>query len=82
MEITSELHDLATLPLGRDPGTHFVGWVGPIAGLGTLEVTKISCPYQESDHASQIFQPIASHYINQVIPGRATTGVHIECMSL
>ena len=43
MKVISEHHDLAILPLGRDPGTHFVGWVGPRASLGTLEKSKISC---------------------------------------
>jgi hypothetical protein len=32
------------------PGTHCIGgWVGPTAGLDTVEKRKISCPYRESD---------------------------------
>jgi len=42
MEVTGDLYDLVALPLGRNPITHFVGWVGPRAGLGTLEKSKIS----------------------------------------
>lgn len=42
MDVTSNLHDLVILPLGRKPGTHFVGWVSPRAGLGTSEKSKIS----------------------------------------
>ena len=38
MTISSHLHAPASLPPGKNPGTHRVGgWVGPTAGLDVLE---------------------------------------------
>jgi hypothetical protein len=45
MEVSSQLHTLAALPVGKNPGTHWVGgWVCPGAGLDILEKSKISFP--------------------------------------
>jgi hypothetical protein len=42
MEVSGQLHDSATVPLGKDPGTHWIGsWVGPRAGLDVTEKRKI-----------------------------------------
>jgi hypothetical protein len=43
--ISGQLH-----PLGRTPGTHWVGGLlGPKAGLDAVEETRICCPYLYSN---------------------------------
>ena len=46
MELRGQLHVPNTLPLKKGfPGTHLIeGWVGPTAGMGTLDNRKTSCP--------------------------------------
>ena len=47
MEVSDQLHALATFPTGNSPSTHWIGgYVGPWAGLGVFEMRKISCPCQ------------------------------------
>jgi hypothetical protein len=42
MEMSGQLHDSATLPLGKEPGTYWRGgWEGPRAGLDVVERRKI-----------------------------------------
>jgi hypothetical protein len=51
MEASGQLHASAALPSGeRYPGTHWTGgWVGPTAGLDTVEWREISYPCRESN---------------------------------
>jgi len=38
MEVSGQLHALATLSRGKDPGIHWIGgWVDPRAGLDVAE---------------------------------------------
>jgi len=47
MEVSDQLHGLATLPTGNSPSTHWTGGcVGRRAGLGVCEMRKISRPCQ------------------------------------
>jgi hypothetical protein len=64
MEVSSQLHAPATLPLKeRDPGTHWIGgWVGPRAVLDVVVKRKIPSPYQESNPITPIVQPITQCY--------------------
>lgn len=42
---------------GEETLTHETGgWVGPSAGLDTLEKRQICCPYRESSHDSLVVQ--------------------------
>jgi hypothetical protein len=46
MEVCGQLHNPTVLPLGRNPGTHWiVDWVGLRAGIDVLEKRKISYPH-------------------------------------
>jgi hypothetical protein len=50
MEVSSELHALAALPPGKNHGTHRIGgWIGPRAGLDTLE-KRMSYSCQNLNH--------------------------------
>jgi hypothetical protein len=41
MEVSHQLHALATLHLEKDPGTHWIeGWVGPRTGVDTVVKKK------------------------------------------
>jgi hypothetical protein len=43
-----QLHALAALLLGEDPGTHYIGrWVAPRTSLDFVEKRKISIPGRE-----------------------------------
>jgi hypothetical protein len=45
MEVSAELHIPPVLPLGKNPGTHWIGgWVWHRASLEGLEKRKVSCP--------------------------------------
>jgi len=58
MGMGGQHHALATLPLGRRPGTHFTeGWAAPIADLDSYG--KILPP---AGFISWTVQPIVSHY--------------------
>jgi len=52
LEMSGQLHALATLPLGSNPDTHCRGCVGPKAELDILEKRKISCPCHGLNHGS------------------------------
>jgi hypothetical protein len=44
MEVSGQLHTLATLILGKGPGSHWIeGWVGFRAGVGA--VAKMKDPF-------------------------------------
>jgi hypothetical protein len=48
-----QLHDPASLTLGTEPGTHWIGgWMGSRAGLNPMEARKITCSYRE------VIQPV------------------------
>jgi hypothetical protein len=65
--LTSELNGsgwLASLPgrfipRKRAPGTHWIGWVGPIAVLDAVVKRKIPSPGLESNPRTLIVQPVA-----------------------
>jgi hypothetical protein len=61
MEMSSQLHAPAGLPLGETAaGTRYVGgWVGPRAGLEIMDERKNSCPYPESCPNFSVAQPFA-----------------------
>jgi hypothetical protein len=41
MEMSGQLHGPAALPLGKDPGAHYIGkWAGPGASLDAMEKRK------------------------------------------
>jgi hypothetical protein len=45
MGVRGQLHAPATLPLGRELGTHLIGgWMGRTASLNVLENRNIFCP--------------------------------------
>jgi hypothetical protein len=50
MEGSVQFQAPVTLPIEKEPGTHWIGnWIGPISGLDVLKKRKISCPYRESN---------------------------------
>jgi hypothetical protein len=51
MEVSGQLHVLATLPRGdRTPGTHWIGgWVGPRASLDAVAKRKIPSLHWKSN---------------------------------
>jgi hypothetical protein len=51
-------------PRGKSPGTHWIGWVGPTAGMDTMVKRKIPSPCRESNYDHPIVQPVAYRYIN------------------
>jgi len=57
MQVNGELHAPATVPRGKNPGTHWVGgWVGLMAGLDTvfkLISNSVSISYEQS-HGRQL----------------------------
>jgi hypothetical protein len=62
MEVSGQLHALATLPRKKAPGTHWIGgWVGPRAVLDAV-VRKSPSPSQESNPRTPIVQPVAQRY--------------------
>jgi len=45
MDVSSQIHDPAALPAGKNPGTYCMRvWMDPRASLGFLENRKFSCP--------------------------------------
>jgi hypothetical protein len=40
LEVSGELHATATLPQGKSPRTHWLGWVDSRAGLDSVEKRK------------------------------------------
>jgi hypothetical protein len=59
MEVSGQLHALAALPPGKDPGTHWIGgWVGPRAVLDPVVKRKIPNPSRESNPRTPIVQPV------------------------
>jgi hypothetical protein len=60
MEVSSQLHTLATLPTTETTsGTHRIGgWVGPKASLDSVEYRKISCPRQELYPRCPVYSPL------------------------
>jgi hypothetical protein len=55
-------------PRKRTPGTLWLGWVGPRAGLNTVSKRKIPSPRLESNPDHPIVQPVASCCTNWAIP--------------
>jgi hypothetical protein len=49
-------------PRERAPGTHYIAWVGPRAGLDAVVKRKISSPRRESNPRTPIAQPVAQSY--------------------
>jgi hypothetical protein len=48
MEVNGYLHFLATLPTGKNQGTHGIGgWVGLRAHLDNMGKIKLSCLYSD-----------------------------------
>jgi hypothetical protein len=58
MEVHAQLHALVASPCEKVRSTyHTGGWVSTKANLDILDKRKITCPYQESNPDSFIFQP-------------------------
>jgi hypothetical protein len=50
-----KLHAPATLPPGKEHGTHQIGgWIDSRTSLDLFEEEKISCPFQESNTNRQV----------------------------
>jgi hypothetical protein len=59
MEVNGQLHAVAALSLGREPGIHLIGgYVGPGADL---EKVNIPCLGGESNYGTWVFQHLAYH---------------------
>jgi hypothetical protein len=67
--VSSQLHALAALPLGKTTGTHRIGgWVRSRAGLGEVEKREfLTLPGLEL-RPSRVDQPLPSRYANYAIP--------------
>jgi hypothetical protein len=58
MRVGCQLHAPAALPLGKRPGTHFIGgWVGPRAGLDGCGKSRPPPGFDP-----RTVQPVASRY--------------------
>jgi hypothetical protein len=66
LEVSGQLQAPAALPRGKAPGTPWIGWVDPRAGLDDLEKRKI-WPYRDSNSNPSVVQPIASRYTDYAI---------------
>jgi hypothetical protein len=67
-EVSCQLHALAVLPPGKDPGTHWIGgWVDPRAGLDNVRRENF-CPHRDSNSDASVVQPVASPYTERAIP--------------
>jgi hypothetical protein len=61
-------------PGERAPGTHWIGgWVGPRAGLDDVEKIFDRTGTRNSDPS--VVQPVASRYIDYVIPAADDSGI-------
>jgi len=59
--MSGQLHVLATLPSGQNPGNNLTsGWVDHTFDLDVLENTRISCPCRDSNPGPS--NPYATHY--------------------
>jgi hypothetical protein len=65
MEVSVQLHAPANLPLGKDPGTHWIGgWVGTIAGPNAVSTEK---SLASASNQTPAIQPVACHYTGWAI---------------
>jgi hypothetical protein len=63
MEVGGQYHALATLPLGKRPGTHWTGgWVGLRAGLDSCGKSRPPLGFD-----SLTVHPVVSRYTDYVI---------------
>jgi hypothetical protein len=61
MDMSGQLHALQE----RAPGAHRIGgWVGPRAGLNTVEKKKIPSPRRDSKPDHPTVQPVSNRYTN------------------
>jgi hypothetical protein len=68
MEASGQLHAPAALPLGKAPGTHWIGgWVGIRAVLDAVVKRKISSPRRESNPRTPIVQLVAQRHTDWAI---------------
>jgi hypothetical protein len=44
------------------PGSRFIGWVDPRAGLDEVQKRENSLPYQDSNSDPSVVQPVACRY--------------------
>lgn len=65
MEMCGHRHAPSALPPGKNAATHWIGWVGPRAGLcvGGKEKNLLSVPWFET----RVVQPVACHYTDYTI---------------
>jgi hypothetical protein len=61
------------IPKETVPGTHWIGWVGPRAGLNDMEKRKFLTLLGLKLDTS-VVQPVASHYTNCAILASVDTG--------
>lgn len=59
MDMSGQLYTLASIPLGKETGTHSTGgWIGPTAGLDIWRREKYLVPCWELND-SCVVQPVA-----------------------
>jgi hypothetical protein len=67
MDLNSQLHVLATLPLRKNRDNQWIrGWVSPRGGLDTVEKRGDSCSCRESKNDSWIVYSVAQ--VSRAIP--------------
>jgi hypothetical protein len=74
MEVSSQLHAPAALPLGKEPlvPVELGGWMGPRAVLDAVVKRKIPSPRRESNPRTPIIQPVAQRYTDWAIAALVT----------